>query len=112
MANKKQTRIVKSKAAKKRATAKVATLKERLFETDSTYLLKLVMVLLLGTIWLRLSVPLIWLGVPFGAFPLGLALGLLLVKLAEPYQSNRKIWYVVLIVVAIITYSADKGIVI
>lgn len=112
MINKKQTRTTKSKTTKKRAAARVITLKERLFETDSTYLLKLVAVLLLGAIWLRFGTPLVWLGIPFGAFPLGLVLGLLLVKLAERHQSDRKIWYVVLIVVAIITYSADKGIVI
>lgn len=112
MVSKKQIKTTKRKPVRKRAAARVVTLKEKLFETDSAYLLKLVMVLLLGTIWLRFSAPLVWFGVPFGAFPLGLALGLLLVKLAEPYQSNRKIWYMVLIVVAIITYSTDKGIVI
>lgn len=87
-------------------------IKERLLETDSSYLLKLVIVLILGTIWVRLATPVSWGGLPFGAIPVGLIIGLIGVKLVEKQQVNRKIWYVVLIVVALVTYGADKGIVI
>jgi len=110
MVQKKQTKSPKKKPIAKHRRA--AAIRERLFETDSTYLLKLVIVLMLGAIWLRLATPVTWLGLPFGAIPLGLIIGLIVVKLGEKHQSDRKIWYVVLIVVAIVTYGADKGIVI
>lgn len=108
MARKKQTKPT----PKKKTTTRVRAVKERLFETDSTYLLKLVIVLILGAIWLRFDTPITWLGIPFGAFPLGVAAGLLLIKLAEAHQSNRKIWYAVLLLVGVISYFADSGIVI
>jgi len=110
MVQKKQTKPSRKKQAVKRT--RVAAIRERLFETDSTYLLKLVIILVLGAIWLRLATPVTWLGLPFGAIPLGLIIGLIVVKLGEKHQSDRKIWYVVLIVVALVTYGADKGIVI
>lgn len=110
MAQKKQTKVIKNKPTPKRKRTTV--IKEKLFESDSTYLLKLVIVLLLGAVWLRLATPITWLGLPLGAVPVGLIVGLIAVKLAEKHQSNRKIWYVVLIVVALVTYGADKGIVI
>ncbi len=110
MVQKKQTKFTKKKKVTRLNRA--VAFKERLFETDSTYLLKLVVVLILGAIWLRLATPVTWLGLPFGAIPIGLVLGLVLVKLTEKHQSDRKIWYVVLIVVAIVTYGADKGILI
>lgn len=108
---KKQTKTPSSKK-KSRANAKPRTIRELLFETDSTYLLKLAVVIVLGTVWLRLAAPVTWLGIPFGAIPIGLIVGLILVKLAEAHQSDRKIWYVVLVIVALVTYGADKGIVI
>jgi len=110
MVQKKQTKSSKNKHTVKHKRA--SAIRERLFETDSTYLLKLVIILVLGAIWLRLATPVTWLGLPFGAIPLGLIIGIIVVKLGEKHQSDRKIWYVVLIVVALVTYGADKGIVI
>ena len=110
MTQKKQTKSSKKNSVSKQK--RPTTIKERLFETDSTYLLKLVVVLLLGAVWLRLATPVTWLGLPFGAIPLGLIIGLIGVKLVEKHQSDRKIWYVVLVVVALVTYGADKGIII
>lgn len=100
------------KRRKPRHRTRRRAIKERLLETDSSYLLKLVIVLIMGAIWVRLATPVSWLGLPFGAVPIGLIVGLIGVKLIEKQQINRKIWYVVLIVVALVTYGADKGIVI
>ena len=55
---------------------------EKIFESDGTYLLKLVAFVLLGTLWLKFSQPIVW------------------------------IWYAILIVVTIICYFVPAGIVI
>lgn len=114
MARKNSTKQTKKpkQTTKKKAATRVHAVKDRLFETDSTYLLKLVIVLILGAIWLRLDAPVNWLGVPLGAFPVGVGVGLLLIKLAETHQSNRKIGYAVLLLVGVISYFSDSGIVI
>lgn len=85
---------------------------ERIVESDSTYFLKLVIFILLGTLWLKFEQPITWLGVPFNGIPVGLLVGLILVSRFEKSQANRKIWYAILIVVAIICYFVPAGVVI
>lgn len=85
---------------------------EKPFETDSTYFLKLVIFVLLGTLWLKFSEPITWFSIPLNAIPIGLLVGLLLVHKFEKYQSDRKIWYAILVVVGIICYFVPAGIVI
>jgi hypothetical protein len=85
---------------------------EKITESDSTYLLKLVVFVLLGTLWLKFATPLTWHGIPFNGIPIGLLAGLLLVRRFEPLQIDRKIWYAILIVVTIICYFVPAGIVI
>lgn len=91
------------------ATARVS---ERVFESDSTYFLKLVVFVLLGTLWLKFAQPISWMGVPMAGIPLGMLVGLVLVNRFEKYQSDRKIWYAILLVVTIICYFVPAGIVI
>lgn len=106
----------KQKTNAKKSTSRVAVAARRsydnVFESDSTYLLKLVAFVLLGTLWLKFQVPVTWLGVPFSGIPAGLLIGLLLVNKFEKYQVDRKIWYAILIVVTIICYFVPAGIVI
>lgn len=85
---------------------------EKVFESDSTYFLKLVVFVLLGTLWLKFNTPLTWIGIPFNGIPIGLLAGLLLVHTFEKYQSDRKIWYAILLVVTIICYFVPAGIVV
>lgn len=85
---------------------------EKLFESDSTYFLKLVIYALLGTLWLKFATPVTVFGVPFGGVPAGMLVGLVLVRYFEKYQSNRKIWYAILLVVTIISHFVPAGIVI
>lgn len=85
---------------------------EKLFETDGEYLLKLVLVVLLGSFWLKFASPVVWLGVTLTALPVGLLLGLILISRFEKFQSDRKIWYATLIVIGIISYFVPAGIVI
>lgn len=85
---------------------------EKIFESDGTYFLKLVAVVLLGTFWLRFGEPIWWLEIPFGAVPVGLLIGLILVNRFEKFQSDRKIWYAILVIVTILCYFAPTGIII
>jgi NhaP-type Na+/H+ or K+/H+ antiporter len=96
----------------KRTKAVTARTTERMFETDGTYFLKLVVFVLLGTLWLKFQDPVTWLGIPLTAIPVGLLLGLVLVRHFEKMQSDRKIWYAILLVVTIICYFVPAGIVI
>jgi hypothetical protein len=84
---------------------------EKIFESDGTYFLKLVVFVLLGTLWLKFGTPLEWGGIPVNGIPVGFLAGLLLVSRFEKYQSDRKIWYAILVVVTIISYFVPAGIV-
>ena len=97
--------------ARFRATAVSRRGYEKVIESDSTYFLKLVLCVLLGTLWLKFATPITWQGIPFNGIPLGLLVGLLLVHKFEKYQSDRKIWYAILLVVSIICYFVPAGIV-
>lgn len=110
MAKTKQTR---SRTYARNRTASVSrTGREKIFESDGTYFLKLVVFVLLGTFWLKFGQPIVWLGLPVNGIPVGLLVGLLLVSRFEKYQADRKIWYAILLVVGIISYFVPAGIVI
>lgn len=99
------------KMKKPRAKSRTKRAVERVFESDSTYFLKLVVVVLCGTLWLKFQQPLELGALPVTALPLGLLLGVILVKVFEKHQADRKIWYAVLLVVGIICYFVPAGIV-
>lgn len=79
-------------------------------ETDGEYLLKLVLVLILGTMWLKFAEPLMFGPVPIAGIPIGLIAGLLVVEHFEKLQTDRKIWYVVLLLVTVLSYFLPAGI--
>ena len=79
-------------------------------ETDGEYLLKLVLVLILGTLWLKFEDPLMIGPLPVAGIPIGLVAGLLLVEHFEKLQTDRKIWYVVLLLVTVLSYFLPAGI--
>ena len=85
---------------------------EKIYESDGQYLLKLVLVILIGTVWLKFHQPISILGLSFYGIPLGLFVGLLVIRQFEHFQFNRKIWYAILIVVTVISYFVPAGIVI
>lgn len=85
---------------------------EKLFETDSEFFLKLIVCVLLGTFWLKFGQPTAIGGVRITALPIGLLLGLVIVNRFEHFQSDRKIWYAILVVIGIISYFVPAGIVI
>lgn len=106
MANKKQKR------PRTYARNRPRYYKEKIYESDSAYFLKLVIFALMGTFWVKFAQPIEWLGVPIGGVPVGLIVGLILVRRYEKYQSNRKIWYAILLVITIISHFVPAGIVI
>lgn len=80
-------------------------------ETDSTYLLKLVLYIVLGSMWLKFGVPVALGPFVFNGLPIGLFLGLLFAS-HDHFQVDRKIEYAVLLVITILSYFAPSGIVI
>ena len=109
MAKTKQTQSKSS--SRTRAAVASRQSSERIFETDGTYFLKLVVFVLLGTLWIKFAQPVSWLGMPLNGIPLGMLAGLILVNRFEKYQSDRKIWYAILVIVTIICYFVPAGIV-
>lgn len=91
---------------------KRSAVSQHLTEGDGVYFLKLVVVVLLGTLWLKLAVPMEWSGIPVAAFPLGALLALVAIRLFEKNQYDRKIWFAVLVIVTILSYFIPAGIVI
>ncbi len=98
--------------ARNRAVAATRRHPKVLVESDGAYFLKLIIVVILGTMWLKLAQPISWQGIPFGGFPVGTVVGLIGISLIEKDQLNRKIWYAVLIIVTIVSYFVPAGIVI
>ena len=84
---------------------------ENIYESDGVFLLKLIIVVLLGVFWLRFSNPFAFGALHITALPLGFLIGLLLVSRLEKYQFNRKIWYTVLLLITVISYFVSAGIV-
>lgn len=100
--------MINEMASKQRKTT---TKRTQLKETDSAYFLKIVLYIILGSLWIKLGTPL-----HIGAFvlngvPIGLVLGLIFAR-HDHFQVDRKIEYVLLIGVTILTYFYPAGIVI
>lgn len=85
---------------------------KKLQEGDGVYFFKLVIVVLLSTLWLKFALPMSWQGIPLAAFPLGALIAIVGIKLFENDPYDRKIWFAVLVVVTIISYFVPAGIVI
>ena len=95
-----------------RNRARKGAVSQHLSEGDGVYFLKLVLVVLLGTLWLKLAIPMEWNGIPIAAFPFGALVALVAIRLFEKNQYDRKIWFAVLIIVTILSYFVPAGIVI
>lgn len=102
----------KQKRPRTYARNRVKRYGEKIYESDSTYFLKLVVFVLLGAIWVKFGQPVSLGAIPIGAVPVGMLLGLILVRRYERHQSDRKIWYAILLIVSIISNFTASGIVI
>ena len=83
-------------SAKKKKTTKTT-------ESDSAYFLKLVLYVVLGSLWLKFAEPIMIGGFQIFGLPVGLVLGLIIAS-HDRFQIDRKIEYAVLLVVAIVSF--------
>ena len=79
-------------------------------ESDSTYFLKIVLYVILGSFWLKFSEPWVLGDIQIHGFPLGMLVGLLFAS-HDHFQVDRKIEYAILIIVTIVTFFLPAGIV-
>lgn len=84
--------------------------KKQTNEPDSLYFLKLVLYVMAGSFWLRLSTP-----IPIGDFmvnalPVGLVIGLIFAH-HEHFRLDRKIEYAVLLIATIASFFLPTGII-
>ncbi|HET8690387.1 MAG TPA: hypothetical protein VFL81_03035 [Candidatus Saccharimonadales bacterium] len=80
-------------------------------EGDGTFLLKVVLYVVLGTLWLKFSHPIAIGSFALRGLPLGLVLGLIFAS-HDHFQVDRKLEYAVLIVMTILSFFLPAGIVI
>lgn len=99
----------KKPPAKKQST-KPQRSQKRQTESDGSYFLKLVCLIIAATMWLKFADPLHIGPLIVAGFPLGACLALLWVAYYEREQIDRKIWYGVVVVVAIICFFVPAGI--
>lgn len=78
-------------------------------EPDSVYFLKLVLYVMAGSFWLRLSAPLQIGNFDINALPIGFVVGLILAS-HEHFQLDRKIEYAVLLIATIASFFLPTGI--
>lgn len=75
-------------------------------EADGVYLLKLVLYLILGSQWVRITDPELTKQI---ALPMGLFIGLLFTR-HEHFQIDRKIEYAILLISCLVGFWAQTGI--
>lgn len=80
-------------------------------EKDSAYILKIVLYIIFGSLWLKFGDAITIGSFVLNGLPMGLMVGLLFAS-HDHFQIDRKIEYALLIIVAIVTYFLPAGIVI
>lgn len=80
-------------------------------ETDSAYFLKIVLYVILGSLWIKFAHPVQLGGFVLNGAPLGLVIGVLFAS-HDQFQVDRKIEYTILVIMVIVTYFLPAGIVI
>lgn len=97
------THMVKKKQTKKKPAEPV--------EKDSTYFLKLVIYVILGTFWIKFSDPVYLGSFVLNGVPLGLCVGLIIAS-HDHFQVDRKLEYAVLVLMTIVSYFLPAGIIV
>lgn len=108
--NKKTVR--KSKPKNKATAVAKRSFSRRIRESDGQYLLKLSIVVVLGTVWIKFGQAFYLGNLALTGVPVGMIGGMILVERFETLQENRKIWYAILVLTAIASYFLPAGIVI
>lgn len=86
--------------------------RQALTEADGTYFLKLIVVVLLSTLWIKFGTSLSWNGFVITAVPVGALAAFVAIRVFEKNPYDRKIWFAVLAVVTMISYFVPAGIVV
>ncbi len=94
----------------KSKTKKRATKATNITETDGAYFLKLVLYVIVGSLWLKLSTPFVLGPLNVAGLPVGMILGLLFAS-HDHFQVDRKIEYAILVIVTAASYYLPMGIV-
>ncbi len=80
-------------------------------ETDSMFILKLVLVIIAGSFWLKFA-QILYIGpVPLTGLPVGFLIGLILVHYLEKRSLNRRVFFSVLLIATVLSYFLPMGIV-
>ena len=79
-------------------------------ETDGAFLFKVVFYAILASFWIKFQQPLDLFIIGVSGIPVGFLIGLLVAN-HEKLQIDRKIEYVVLVVMTVVTYFIPAGIV-
>ena len=106
---KKNTKNAANPPAKKRPRLLSSPLNTT--EPDSVYFLKIVLYVMLGTLWVKFGEPLRFGDLVLHALPLGLILGVIVVN-HDRFQVDRKIGYAILVVVTVMSYFLPAGIIV
>ncbi|NCU30514.1 hypothetical protein EOM57_01790 [Candidatus Saccharibacteria bacterium] len=103
-------KTTQSKPSNRKPTSRIRKLVEH-EESDSTYFLKLVLYMILGSLWIKLVNPIHLGPLILNGLPIGLIIGILYVS-HEHFQINRKIGYAIMLVMTVISFFLPVGIII
>jgi uncharacterized membrane protein len=92
-----------TKTSKKRS-------KKQPTESDSAYVLKLLLYILLGATWIKFGSPVVFGAFQLNGVPIGMLFGFILAS-HDHFAIDRKIEYALLIIMMILTYFLPAGIV-
>ncbi|HET6622410.1 MAG TPA: hypothetical protein VFG56_00555 [Candidatus Saccharimonadales bacterium] len=80
-------------------------------EADGSFLLKVVLYAILGSLWLKFSQPIDLGSFSLRGLPVGLVVGLIFAS-HDHFQVDRKLEYVILIIMTVLSFFVSSGIVI
>lgn len=83
----------------------------RFEEPDGIYMLKLTLLLVVSSFWVKISARQ-GVGETFWGLPVGVLVAFLLARQFEKNPLNRRIWYLLIIVMGLVSYFLPAGIVI
>lgn len=78
-------------------------------EPDGIYVLKLALLLVISSFWIKISANT---GTGFQGVPIGVLLAFVLARQFEKSPLNRRIWYLLIIIVGLVSYFLPAGVVI
>lgn len=98
-------------ARNRTAISRRGNLKDATFnEPDGIYILKLTLLLVISSFWIKISSGQAH-GSAFQGLPVGVLAAFLLTRRFEHNSLNRRIWYLLIIIVGLVSYFLPAGIV-